>query len=326
MQIEVSIPRPGMLLFAAFGVAGWMMALGGGDGQTTAATVIQQPAPAAETVVQRPLPAETEHVHADDEELPSGGDDTPAAVRYSEAEQRARFAREEQAVLRAKQDILKYQLDALQQERIAMGDDVDDALEEEFRRSTRLFIELMQDETRAEQFLETAMNQMWEASERARKLTEESTSNGAVALEWPVEPDLGISAYYLDAGYEQRFKMKHYAVDIPVDQGSEVFAAAGGIVTNVVDHGLGFNYVTIQHPGGYSTLYGHLSKFAVQKGQKIYTGDLVGYSGGRPGTPGSGFSTGPHLHFAAYRNGAPVDPIRYLPVRAGVDAEGGAQD
>ena len=127
-----------------------------------------------------------------------------------------------------------------------------------------------------------------------------------------MEPLQGISAYFHDRAYQQRFKMQHNAIDIPTPQGTQVLAAAGGIIKDVVDHGLGFNYITIEHPGGYSTLYGHLTKFAVEKGQKVIAGDVIGYSGGRPGTKGAGFSTGPHLHFGVFMNGASTDPLQFL--------------
>ncbi len=314
MQIEIHVPRPGLLLLAAVAVSGWVVALsGGGTAPTTASVLTAEPA-AAPVVTRARVVEHNEGVPGRTVTDPAeGGDDTPAAVRYAEAESRARQAREEQEVLRHKEDILRAQLDQLRIEQTAMGEDVDPAVDEEFRRSALLLVDLMKDSQRADQFLRTAFNQMWEASERARALTVDVVSRGTVALLWPVDPDQGISARFLDASYEARFHMKHYAIDIPTPQLTPVYAAAGGIVKDVVDHGLGFNYVTIEHPGGYSTLYGHLTKFSVQKGQKIYAGDLIGSSGGRPGTPGAGMSTGPHLHFGVYRNGAPVDPLPFLP-------------
>ncbi len=183
----------------------------------------------------------------------------------------------------------------------------------------------MQDQQRAEDYMRTAFNEMWEASDRAQALTVGTVSKGPIALLWPVMPSQGISAMFLDASYEARFHMKHYAVDIPTPQMTDVLAAGGGVVKDVIDHGLGFNYITIEHPGGYSTLYGHLTKFAVQKGQTVHAGDVIGSSGGRPGTPGAGMSTGPHLHFGVYRNGAPIDPLGVLPPETGVPSAAKAQ-
>ncbi|MEK7218564.1 MAG: M23 family metallopeptidase, partial [Patescibacteria group bacterium] len=93
-----------------------------------------------------------------------------------------------------------------------------------------------------------------------------------------------------------RFGFAHDAVDIPVLQGTDVRAAADGTVEDVADHGLGFNYVTLKHADGTVTLYGHLTKFSVQRGDSVKAGDVLGLSGGRPGTPGSGpMTTAPHL-------------------------------
>ena len=81
---------------------------------------------------------------------------------------------------------------------------------------------------------------------------------------------------------------------------------------DVVDHGLGYNYITIDH-GGFATVYGHVSEFNVRPGQRVQAGDKIGKTGGMPGLRGGGSSTGPHLHFGVYVKGVPVDPLKYLP-------------
>ena len=74
---------------------------------------------------------------------------------------------------------------------------------------------------------------------------------------------------------------------------------------------LGFNpnfgrYVTLSHPEGFQTLYGHLDSFLVRRGQRVKQGELIGLMGN------SGYSTGSHLHFSIFSRGEPVDPFRYL--------------
>jgi murein DD-endopeptidase MepM/ murein hydrolase activator NlpD len=70
---------------------------------------------------------------------------------------------------------------------------------------------------------------------------------------------------------------------------------------------------------GYATLYGHLSLTQVAPGQEIHKGDVIGLSGGTPGTPGAGpTTTGPHLHFEVILNGSNIDPMTILANAAAV--------
>ncbi len=325
MHIEIHLPRPMLTILTVAAVSGWAVALWPGADMSvapiavTAQVIADSHAADTTTDHEQPAPAprddKTQRTRSVVESNTDAGDSiVPAAMlERAAALERARQIREEQGVLGAKEDILRAQLEALDAERSALKT-VDPKLEELFRRSTRMLADLIQDHSKAEEFLRTTLNQIWEAEGRAVKIASGPMQNADyVSLLWPVAPLKGISAYWHDVSYEQKFKMRHNAVDIPTPQGTVVLAAAGGIVTDVVDHGLGFNYVTIQHLGGYSTLYGHLTSFMVQKGQQVVAGDPIGYSGGRWGTKGAGISTGPHLHFGVFMNGTSVDPLKYLP-------------
>ncbi|MSR87541.1 hypothetical protein EXS70_05265 [Candidatus Peribacteria bacterium] len=307
MHIELHLPRPGVTLLAIFAVTGWTLFF---SNTSRSASVVEAPpmeihtdASSSIAVVALPVASSV---------IPYKQPVTEEEESHlSSAEMRIKWARAEQEFLRQKQDIIREQLEGLQKEREALGPNISPALEEQFRRSVQMFTSLVKDEEKAEQFMLTSYRQEWEAEERAI-----AASTGApdkpVSLYWPVEPALGISAYFLDTGYKQRFKVEHYAIDIPVAQGTDILAAGDGIVTDVVDHGLGYNYITINH-GGYATVYGHVSEFSVRPGQRVRLGDRIGKSGGMPGLPGGGSSTGPHVHFGVYVNGSPVDPLRYLP-------------
>ena len=81
--------------------------------------------------------------------------------------------------------------------------------------------------------------------------------------------------------------------------GEPIYAAAGGNVLRVKygwNRGAG-NYLTILHPNGVVTTYGHIAKSLVSLGQQVSQGQIIAFIGGQPGTPGAGRSTGCHLHF-----------------------------
>lgn len=124
-----------------------------------------------------------------------------------------------------------------------------------------------------------------------------------------------ISAGFHDAPYEEFFGVPHEGIDIAVSEGTPVSAAADGIVFIVRDGGeRGYTYALIGHQSGYATLYGHLQTVTVHAGQEVSIGQLLGMSGGRPGTPGAGpLTSGPHLHFEVIQQGVNIDPATVLP-------------
>lgn len=124
-----------------------------------------------------------------------------------------------------------------------------------------------------------------------------------------------ITAGYLDEGYRRVFGIPHLGMDIAVGQGSPVVSAADGVVFLARDGGeTGYSYMLIGHRGGYATLYGHLSHFSVSTGEDVRAGQLIGLSGGLPGSHGAGpTTTGPHLHFEVMKNGTNIDPKGALP-------------
>jgi murein DD-endopeptidase MepM/ murein hydrolase activator NlpD len=101
----------------------------------------------------------------------------------------------------------------------------------------------------------------------------------------------------------------HGGVDVAVPIGTPIVAARAGTVAFAGTAGGYGVAVYLDHGGGMTTRYGHLSRALVRRGQAVAGGERIALSGN------TGTSTGPHLHFEVRRNGTAVDPLRYLPRR-----------
>ena len=101
----------------------------------------------------------------------------------------------------------------------------------------------------------------------------------------------------------KKYKL-HTGIDLRASTGTKVYAANKGTVTTSGYSSAWGNYIIINHGGGYTTLYAHLSRRNVSKGATVKQGDVIGLSGN------TGYSTGPHLHFEINKNGSPYDPLK----------------
>jgi murein DD-endopeptidase MepM/ murein hydrolase activator NlpD len=99
---------------------------------------------------------------------------------------------------------------------------------------------------------------------------------------------------------------QHLGLDIAADKGQPVYATADGVIESAAwanDFG---NLVVIGHEFGLATRYAHLSRFVVRAGQRVARGEVIGYIGS------TGRSSGPHLHYEVWANGAPINPLQLL--------------
>lgn len=143
----------------------------------------------------------------------------------------------------------------------------------------------------------------------------------------PVTPSAGFiwpapGFYYISSGYGARWGTMHRGIDVGdagIHGGAAVASQSGTViaVSNSCthdypkDYGCGCggnygNYVLISHDGTYSTRYAHLSSVSVSVGDYVSQGQTIGYIGS------TGWSTGDHLHFEVYVNGAAQDPMNYV--------------
>ena len=123
----------------------------------------------------------------------------------------------------------------------------------------------------------------------------------------PIEGRYSIHGYGMRVHPVLGIRRMHDGIDIIADVGTNVFAAADGVVRYAGRTRGGYGIVVeISHGYGYSTLYAHLSKPLVRPGQTVKRGDVIGRSGR------TGLVSGPHLHYEVRRWGRKMNPVDYF--------------
>ncbi len=145
-----------------------------------------------------------------------------------------------------------------------------------------------------------------------------ANSSGRAALTsgkllWPI-PSRRVTAGFRDGDYLSRFKIPHNAIDVSTPHGTPIKAPADAYVLKVkFDGSTAYSYIMLDHGGKLVTVYGHVSSVRVSTGQFVPAGTVIGTTGATPGSVGAGFlTTGPHLHFEVWENGAARNPLSYL--------------
>ena len=132
-----------------------------------------------------------------------------------------------------------------------------------------------------------------------------SSVMGSGSFVWPATSYLVTSEYGYRIHPLQGVQKFHSGVDIGAGAGTPIYAAAAGTVATATYNDSYGNYVLINHGGGNSTLYAHMSSMAVSSGAYVTQGQVIGYVGS------TGWSTGPHLHYEVRLNGSTVNPLSY---------------
>ncbi len=98
----------------------------------------------------------------------------------------------------------------------------------------------------------------------------------------------------------------HWGMDFTAPKGVPIYATGDGKVTRADNSASGYGkHIRIEHGYGYMSLYAHLSKYNVKRGEKVKRGDLIGFVGS------TGRSEAPHVHYEVWKEGHRIDPINF---------------
>lgn len=160
-------------------------------------------------------------------------------------------------------------------------------------------------------FLEQEESKLEKQSNELKKIIQKSQSStlnysGGVML-WPSNDSHSITSSYGSRYHPilRTYKM-HTGIDIGAGYGSSVLAANSGRVIGAEYNNAYGKMIIIDHGGGISTLYAHLSSMYVLPGDRVSRGQSIGAVGS------TGWSTGAHLHFEVRKDGATLNPIKYV--------------
>lgn len=238
-----------------------------------------------------------------------------------------------------KKQSLENSFKQLEEKKMVLGEEVEskNVLLEETQANEEKYQALLKQAVQREQNLAQEVGKLQE--NLRKRLAELNQQNINTSFIWPM---LGrISCGFGVPGYYQAI---HKAIDIAGAKGTAVQSIADGIVVKVMTPQgnpckkgawmCDYSYIKIIHNDTLSSLYLHMNSINVSAGQEVKQGQVVGYSGGVPREPGTGYflyptipaSTGPHLHFAVTEciegsylddegctSSKAVNPLKYLP-------------
>lgn len=204
----------------------------------------------------------------------------------------------------------RVEADQILTELIAKGDEYQAMLDE----SEALQSELMKEIAKAEKDLKAAEYKEWLATyvppTTRPSGTDTTPSTQAPSSSGWVKP---LKSYTITSAFGMRlhpvlgYERMHEGVDMAAPEGTPIYAAKSGkVTTTAYQKGGAGNYVVINHGDGFTSIYMHMTRYIVSKGQYVNAGQVIGYVGS------TGISTGPHLHFGIAYNGEYVNPMKYI--------------
>jgi len=200
--------------------------------------------------------------------------------------------------------------DKILTELIAKGEEYQAMLDE----SEELQDELMKEIAQAEKDLKAAEYKEWLATyvppTTLPSGTDTTPSTQAPSSSGWIKP---LKSYTITSAFGMRkhpvlgYERMHNGVDMAAPAGTPIYAAKSGKVTTAsYQAGGAGNYVSINHGDGFSSIYMHMTRYIVSKGQYVQAGQVIGYVGS------TGISTGNHLHVGIPYKGEYVNPMRYI--------------
>ncbi|NLB18865.1 MAG: peptidoglycan DD-metalloendopeptidase family protein [Syntrophomonadaceae bacterium] len=155
--------------------------------------------------------------------------------------------------------------------------------------------------------------QMIQYEEEIAQLSSEANNRidiiRATPNHWPLEGRITSTFGYRSSPFSrsQRKTEMHNGIDIAAPRGTDICAAADGVVVKAQWLSGWGRIIKIRHGGGFVSWYAHNSVNLVEVGDRVNKGQVISKVGS------SGRSTGPHLHFTVEKNGKAIDPMTYLP-------------
>jgi len=146
----------------------------------------------------------------------------------------------------------------------------------------------------------------------ARQIERSVMPDAAGPTSTPTPTSTSTSIQHVTSGFGLRHDpfdghlTRHAGVDLAAEEGTDIRAAAGGVVLRAGARGGYGDAVEIDHGGGVTTLYAHASELLVREGEEVAPGQPIARVGQ------TGRATGSHLHFELREGGRPVDPSRAL--------------